>query len=662
MVQAGHRIVILLDDMTSGPRSAKVERPFTAILVKTCISGPCSLVLVLGGMLNPGPAQAGTVYYFNERTHPGLIQSELLYTYQGVVNRNGPKIFVISDSYEDNWVTWTAAQFGDTFVQVTDPWALLSNTSLNQYCRKFVAYNSANCKLAPNAGATQAAIYAAACMVDKQDGGATYNKLVAAPYSFTCVEDMSAYWTGTGAEVACENWQRDHQLTNTVLSDSWYCLKQGVWETYPGTPKGLDYCLSERMLVFMADKGNIWGLNNYTACEELMVAHYPTLTTAFGWWVDNAATGQQEDITVGEVLSAQKHGFYGHGYNCSFFKWYGVPPGKTMTQYTHTLSVTNYSTTNKYVVLSMSQGDNSGWLTKLDTGYVTTTSSNPSYSGVPIYRRYPFAMFCDTAQATKISSWPLWKLYQVTWGYDVRFMGKGFDYVKLPALNAAGGLSDWDSVTQAGMAAAGMTELVAIDYQSSIKNNPTKDPLPKVLTEVRNARCLFFRDDAGFTPGTENDNPTLVGGKWVFADPVKQKQDAEGNFSAALTGEAIRTNSRRFFWVFYGAQPITDLEATGDYLTAHAPNVKILGLDQFVQLWLAVQAAQNPTNLSCAKSGTNFTVSWPSNYTGWWVLQVQTNSLMGNWFSVPASLTTNSLTFPIGRTNKAVFYRQARTF
>jgi hypothetical protein len=624
--------------------------------MKTSNYGSCLLLLAITGPGLLTTAEAGTVYYFNELAHPGLIEEELLYTYQGVVNRNGPKIYIISDFYEDNWTNWTAAQFGDTFIEVTDPWALLANSDLNQYCREFVLYNSANCKLAPNAAATQAAIYPAACMMDNQDGGATYNKLVAAPYSFVLQEDMSSYWTGTGAEVACENWQKSHQLTNTTLSDSWYCLKQGVWETYPGTPKGLDYCLSERMMVFMVDKGNIWGLNNYTSCEELMLAHYPSLTTAFGWWVSSSTTSQQEDITVGDALSAHKHGFYGHGYNCSFFKWYGVPAGQTMTQYTHHLSVTNYSPTTKYVVLSMSQGDNSGWLTKLDTGYVTATSANPAYPGVPIYQRYPFAMWCDTAQVTKISPWPLWKLYQLTWGYDVRFMGKGFDYVKLPTLNAAGGLPDWDSASDSGMAAAGMTELAAIDYRSSIRNSATEVPLPQVNAEVTAARCLFFRDDAGFSPGTENDNPTLVGGKWVFADPVKQRKDASGNFSASLTGEAIRNNSRSFFWVFYGTNPITDLEATADYLTANCPNVKILGLDQFVKLWLAVQA---PAELSYSRSGAGLSISWPSNYTAGWVLQAQTNSLTGTWFSIPSSLTTNAVTLPIDPGNTSVFYRHA---
>jgi len=53
-------------------------------------------------------------------------------------------------------------------------------------------------------------------------------------------------------------------------------------------------------------------------------------------------------------------------------------------------------------------------------------------------------------------------------------------------------------------------------------------------------------------------------------------------------------------------------------------------------------------------------LSWPEDHTGW-TLQVQTNSrsvgLSTNWFEVPGSTTTNSVTLPISTPNGAVFYR-----
>jgi autotransporter-associated beta strand protein len=62
-------------------------------------------------------------------------------------------------------------------------------------------------------------------------------------------------------------------------------------------------------------------------------------------------------------------------------------------------------------------------------------------------------------------------------------------------------------------------------------------------------------------------------------------------------------------------------------------------------------------------SGGNLTLSWPADHTGW-TLQAQTNALnkglkmaSTNWFNIPSSVNTNSMTIPIGSTNPTVFYR-----
>ncbi len=94
-------------------------------------------------------------------------------------------------------------------------------------------------------------------------------------------------------------------------------------------------------------------------------------------------------------------------------------------------------------------------------------------------------------------------------------------------------------------------------------------------------------------------------------------------------------------------------------MTQNYPNVKFLGLDQFVKLWLAVQAAKTPPNLACSISSGNFEVAWPSNYTGLSVLQTQTNSLTGTWHTIPESAYTNAMTFPLDSADPAVFYRFA---
>jgi autotransporter-associated beta strand protein len=66
------------------------------------------------------------------------------------------------------------------------------------------------------------------------------------------------------------------------------------------------------------------------------------------------------------------------------------------------------------------------------------------------------------------------------------------------------------------------------------------------------------------------------------------------------------------------------------------------------------------TNVTVSFDGTNVTVRWPADHTGWH-LQAQTNSITAglgtNWVTIPGSDTTNLFRAPINRTNGAVFYR-----
>jgi fibronectin-binding autotransporter adhesin len=65
----------------------------------------------------------------------------------------------------------------------------------------------------------------------------------------------------------------------------------------------------------------------------------------------------------------------------------------------------------------------------------------------------------------------------------------------------------------------------------------------------------------------------------------------------------------------------------------------------------------NPTNLVTSVSGTNLTVSWPADHTGW-RLQAQTNAgLSTNWVDVDGSTLTNQILLPIDPANGSVFLR-----
>lgn len=70
----------------------------------------------------------------------------------------------------------------------------------------------------------------------------------------------------------------------------------------------------------------------------------------------------------------------------------------------------------------------------------------------------------------------------------------------------------------------------------------------------------------------------------------------------------------------------------------------------------------NPTNIAVSISGTNLTLSWPTDHTGWRLL-VQTNNLPGisanpaDWATVSGSASTNYITIPITPGTRADYYR-----
>lgn len=68
----------------------------------------------------------------------------------------------------------------------------------------------------------------------------------------------------------------------------------------------------------------------------------------------------------------------------------------------------------------------------------------------------------------------------------------------------------------------------------------------------------------------------------------------------------------------------------------------------------------SPTNIVFSTSGSQLTLSWPADHTGW-MLQAQTNNLSTgigtNWSDVIGSTTNDQVIIPVNPTNGSVFYR-----
>ena len=103
-------------------------------------------------------------------------------------------------------------------------------------------------------------------------------------------------------------------------------------------------------------------------------------------------------------------------------------------------------------------------------------------------------------------------------------------------------------------------------------------------------------------------------------------------------------------------QPLAALHATPG--TGLAWNTSALATSGTLSVVTAINAS--PTKLTSSVSGSELTLSWPADHTGW-VLQGQTNApgkgLGTNWVTVSGSSTTNSATMNINPATGSVFYR-----
>lgn len=84
----------------------------------------------------------------------------------------------------------------------------------------------------------------------------------------------------------------------------------------------------------------------------------------------------------------------------------------------------------------------------------------------------------------------------------------------------------------------------------------------------------------------------------------------------------------------------------------------LLSLDGSV---LVVQTMPStPTNMTYSVTSNRLTLAWPLNYTGWLLQSNSVSIVSTNWFVVPGSSATNSMSFTIDPAKTNVFYRMLK--
>ena len=142
-----------------------------------------------------------------------------------------------------------------------------------------------------------------------------------------------------------------------------------------------------------------------------------------------------------------------------------------------------------------------------------------------------------------------------------------------------------------------------------------------------------------------NGNTTVNAGTLAFGQATLPTNGIVTVTNGAVLSLNFAGTNRVAALVLNGAS-----QSPGVYSTANAaPYLASAG-----SLFIASPVATNPTNVSYALGGGSLTLSWPADHTGW-RLEVQTNSLGTNWFTVTDSAQTNLVNFPA--TSGSVFFR-----
>jgi Glycosyl hydrolases family 43/Concanavalin A-like lectin/glucanases superfamily len=167
-------------------------------------------------------------------------------------------------------------------------------------------------------------------------------------------------------------------------------------------------------------------------------------------------------------------------------------------------------------------------------------------------------------------------------------------------------------------------------------------------------------------PGTLDSSTVHVA---AICDPANKYMAVftNGVLEAALTNTVPAFTGISSAWSFIG-RPLTSgypyLNATIDELRLYDGRLtpQQIAADDLAgpNILAAPPIAINSTNIVFTVSGNTLTLSWPADHLGW-QLQMQTNNLAAglstNWFVVPDSTTTNSMTVPVNLINGCTFYR-----
>ena len=136
-----------------------------------CKTNLLILLAVAVGLLSSSVFATDHVYVADYYDVYGDTTIPMLYTlctFQGVVNVNEPRLFIIRYEEDYHWLEDLNDTYGISHTTFDSPFDAFNEPNLTMYCDKYVVYDNEDCNLAINNAFTLAGI-TSSCVVEKGD-------------------------------------------------------------------------------------------------------------------------------------------------------------------------------------------------------------------------------------------------------------------------------------------------------------------------------------------------------------------------------------------------------------------------------------------------------------------------------------------------------------
>ncbi len=221
---------------------------------------------------------------------------ETLISFQGIVNRDRPRLFVIKWEEDYFWLSQLEKRYGIDHTTLADPWEAFDRPELKALCHQLVVYEKDDCELAQNAALTAAGVEGCAILEANAEDLAAFGER-----GFTIHTDLRGLWSSSEAAQAWA-FANYHSRCHPAL----LAIERGHFKD---NNKGMDYMVQKAMFVLCLDSSGQYISDGQTTQRDCLASYPPTVV--FGFW-----SKEVKDI---EFLSEFGHTQAGDGPNISVY-------------------------------------------------------------------------------------------------------------------------------------------------------------------------------------------------------------------------------------------------------------------------------------------------------------------------------------------------------